>query len=202
MPDDNRPDAEQLRDWLLATANRDTRAFHALYDATAPRLFGFALGMLGRHALAEEALEDAFVTIWHAPDLRAAAADAPFAWMAGIVRDRAMAILQRAGPAQPDPAMATGLNAPLDARLNTLLDALEDPIPSSDTRYSPPARELAFCMAQLEGGQRRAIGHAFFHALPPGPIATRLALPTASVKPWIRRGLDQLKHCLGRAQER
>ena len=58
-------DPGQLRDWLDRVAQRDAKAFRALYDATSPKLFGFALRVLGKRELAEEALQDGFVAIWN-----------------------------------------------------------------------------------------------------------------------------------------
>jgi len=54
----------QLRAWLLGAARREPAAFRLLYDATSPRLYGFALRILGKPELAEEALQDGFVAIW------------------------------------------------------------------------------------------------------------------------------------------
>jgi len=36
----------QLTAWLHAAARRDATAFRSLYDATSPKLFGFALRIL------------------------------------------------------------------------------------------------------------------------------------------------------------
>ncbi len=41
------------------------QAFRRLYDMTSPKLFGFALRILGKREIAEEALQDSFVGIWH-----------------------------------------------------------------------------------------------------------------------------------------
>src|SRR5205814_6930126 len=86
---------EQLRTWLAAAGQQDAAAFRALYNAAAPKLFGFALRILGKRELAEEALQEGFVSIWHAaPDYQAGLA-APLTWMAAIVRNKALDILRR-----------------------------------------------------------------------------------------------------------
>ncbi len=59
------PAAEPLAELLARTALRDQSAYEALYRATAPKLFGFALRILQRRDVAEECLQDAFVSIWH-----------------------------------------------------------------------------------------------------------------------------------------
>lgn len=70
---------DQLYHLMAAVARHDRVAFRALYDATAARLFGRALRVLRRDDLAEEAVQDAFVALWHAA--------APRAWLAAFVRD-------------------------------------------------------------------------------------------------------------------
>lgn len=191
VPYDTPNDPDQLRAWLLAAARRDARAFHALYVATSPKLFGFALRILRKHELAEEALQDAFVSIWHAAGTYQAALAAPMTWMAAIVRNKALDILRRTGSA-PDIDLAR-----FDVEV---MDNLEDtgPGPADVLQASAEARALAHCMAALERAHRQAIGLAFFHDLSHSEVAQQLALPIGTVKTWIRRGLLKLKTCLTR----
>lgn len=57
--------SEQLRLWLETTAKKDAQAFRQLYDAVSPKLLGYALRVLGKRELAEEALQESFVSIWN-----------------------------------------------------------------------------------------------------------------------------------------
>ena len=191
MPYDPPNDPDQLRTWLLGAARHDARAFHALYVATSPKLFGFALRILRKHELAEEALQDAFVSIWHAAGTYQASLAAPMTWMAAIVRNRALDILRRAD-STPDVDLAR-----FDAEvMNNIEDTGAGP---ADTlQASAEARALAACMAALERAHRQAIGLAFFHDLSHTEVAQQLALPVGTVKTWIRRGLAKLKTCLTR----
>src|SRR5512138_5444 len=87
---------EILADLLARTALGDRRAFAQLYDKTRAKLFGVSLRIVRERALAEEALQDGFVSIWnHAADY-AAARGAPLTWMAAIVRNRSLDIVRRA----------------------------------------------------------------------------------------------------------
>ena len=58
MSYDPQLDPQQLRTWLLAAARRDAKSFRLLYDATSPKLFGFALRILRKRELAEEAMRE------------------------------------------------------------------------------------------------------------------------------------------------
>ncbi len=191
MPYDQPTDPEQLRTLLLGAARRDTQAFHALYVAASPKLFGFALRIVRRHELAEEALQDAFVSIWHAAGTYQGALSAPMTWMAAIVRNKALDILRRLDTA-PELDLAQ-FNAEV---LEQLQDSADGPAEALQT--SDEARALAHCMAALERAQRQAIGLAFFHDLTHGEVASQLSLPVGTVKTWIRRGLAKLKACLVR----
>jgi RNA polymerase sigma-70 factor (ECF subfamily) len=188
------PEPEQLRTLLLATAARDARSFRALYDATAPRLFGFALRVLRKHELAEEALQDGFVAIWHAAAGYQATLAAPMTWMATIVRNKALDVLRRQAP--------QGLEIDAGDYERELVAAMHAPGrgPADALQFSADARALAQCLSRLERQQRQVIGLAFFHDLSHGEVAVQLSLPLGTVKTWIRRGLEKLKACLARGE--
>jgi RNA polymerase sigma-70 factor (ECF subfamily) len=53
------------------------------------------------------------------------------------------------------------------------------------------------CLEALDAKQRGAIRSAFFDGFTYAELATRMAVPLGTMKGWIRRGLAQLKGCLG-----
>jgi RNA polymerase sigma-70 factor (ECF subfamily) len=182
---------EHLRRLLAAVALGDRAAFRALYDATSAKLFGFALRILSKSELAEDAVQDAFVSIWHAASTYRPALSAPLTWMGTVVRNKALDIRRR----QDDALDIDGELFEADIR-----EALLDPAhgPQDRAELSDEARALAHCMTTLEGRQRQAIGMAFLHDLSHSEVAQQLELPIGTVKTWIRRGLDKLKNCLTR----
>lgn len=193
MPDSHQIDPEQLRAWLAGAARNDARAFRALYDATSPKLFGFALRMTGKRELAEDALQEAFVAIWHGAASYQSALAAPLTWMTTIVRNKALDGLRRhAGEVDID-------GAPFDS---DVMAAMQDPSagPIEALLVSSDARALAWCMARLEGTHRQVVGLAFFHDLSHSEVAQRMAMPIGTVKTWIRRSLERLKTCLDRGE--
>jgi RNA polymerase sigma-70 factor (ECF subfamily) len=185
------PDNEKLRRLLGAVALGDNVAFSELYQATSAKLFGFALRILRREELAEEALQDAFVSIWHAAAGYQPHLAAPLTWMATIVRNKALDMLRR----QDDT-----IELDSDRFEADLLHALEDPDsgPAERLHMTQDVRALALCMAVLDVKQRQAIGMAYFHDLSHSEVAQQLSLPIGTVKTWIRRGLDKLRHCLAK----
>jgi RNA polymerase sigma-70 factor (ECF subfamily) len=55
---------EQLQSLLQRCAAADARALERLYELASPFLFACLTRILRRRALAEEALQDVFVSIW------------------------------------------------------------------------------------------------------------------------------------------
>src|SRR5687767_13724742 len=62
-PDVDSDDLE-LTQLIAACAARNSQALRQLYDRTAPQLLACMVRILKRRALAEEALQDVFVSIW------------------------------------------------------------------------------------------------------------------------------------------
>jgi hypothetical protein len=92
VPIDAKPlDPQQLKAWLTAAGKRDAAAFRALYDASASKLFGFALRILHKRELAEEVLQESFVAIWNNAANYQSHLAAPMTWMATIIRNKAFA---------------------------------------------------------------------------------------------------------------
>lgn len=182
---------DHLRRLLGKIALGDAAAFRALYDASSAKLFGFALRILKKDELAEEALQDGFVSIWHAASTYQVQLAAPMTWMAAIVRNKALDIYRR----QADTVDIDGVQLEADLML-----ALQDPAagPEDLAQISDEARALAACMSALEGRQRQAIGMAYFHDLSHSEVAGQLSLPIGTVKTWIRRGLEKLRNCLNK----
>ncbi|WP_296950547.1 sigma-70 family RNA polymerase sigma factor [uncultured Massilia sp.] len=195
MSDHRTPDPAQLRAWLHGAAQQDAAAFRKLYDATSARLYGFALRVLGRRELAEEALQDGYIAIWNGAAGYQAHLAAPMTWMTTIVRNKALDLLQR-----------SGRQAGIDAEQfdGKVAEALHDPraTPIETLALSRDASALAYCMSVLEGVHRQVLGLAFFHDLSHSDVAQQMALPIGTVKTWIRRSLDKLKTCLEKGAPR
>lgn len=177
--------AENLIDLMGRCGQGDRNAFARLYEMTSPKLFGVALRMLGRPNLAEEALQDSFVSIWHhAVDYRPDKA-AVMTWLITIVRNRCLDILR----AQPQ-EVSLGEDDSFDEWASQDLTPLEAAIQNSD------ARALLNCMHLLQPKQRQAIALSYFYGMAHEQLSTRLAQPLGTIKTWIRRGLQSLKGCM------
>ena len=171
---------------LAATADGDRAAFAALYRHASPQLLTLAVRILRRREMAEEVLQEAFISIWrHADDFRPEKGS-PMAWMATIVRNRA---LDRRRRARPEVALDE------DASASQWADPAPDPL--AQALISDEARRLGHCLDELEDGPRRAITLAYYDGYTHEELVARLDAPLGTIKSWIRRGLLRLKGCLG-----
>jgi RNA polymerase sigma factor (sigma-70 family) len=187
------PDPQQLRRWLEAVARQDRDAFRRLYETAAPKLLGFAVRILSKRELAEEVLQESFVSIWnHASGYQASLAS-PMTWMATIVRNKAFDLLRNT-----DHAPEIDATSFPDDSLQRLIDSMESAAqsPGEALQMSESAVALARCLQRLEGSHRQAIVMAFYHDLSHSEVAEQMKLPIGTVKTWIRRGLESLRLCL------
>ena len=181
-------DAEQSRlaQLLSRSALGDRAAFADLYGATRSKLFAVSLRIVRERSLAEEVLQDSFVSIWnHAADY-AQAKSAPSTWMTAIVRNRSLDILRK-------PREEADIDEALTAQL---VD--EGASPQREAEARGEAHSLRDCLEELDAEQRQTIALAFYHGLSHAELAEHLRRPLGTVKTHIRRGLLRLKECLMR----
>lgn len=187
-PDDNTQ--ALLIDLLSRVAQGDELALKQLYDLTSSRFYGLALRIVRAGELAEDVLQESYLSIWRsAADYRASLSP-PLAWMGLIVRSRALDLLRR----------RTGERVQLTDTLDELAeDTLEgdSPDPAHSADASQQAQALHRCLAQLKGPQREVLSLAYLRELSHGDLAEQLKLPLGTIKSWIRRGLEQLRLCMG-----
>lgn len=186
-------DPQQLKLWLAAVANRDADAFRNLYDATSSKLFGFVLRILIKRELAEEVLQESFVSIWNNAGTYQPGLAAPMTWMTTIVRNKAFDLLRRVDET---------VEIDADTFDRDVMNAMESdaPTPIESLQLSEDAKALARCFSRLDGLHRQAIALAFYHDLSHSEIAEQMTLPIGTVKTWVRRGLEKLRVCLTRLE--
>ncbi len=180
------PTPEELSHWLARSALGDRAAFERLYQATCARLFAVVLRIQRDRGLAEELLQEVYVTVWHSAGGFDAARSQPLTWLTAIARNRAIDSLRR-GTVRPDAAV-DGHDADLVA--SSL------PGPAELMQRAVDRRLLGDCLERLSAPQRQSIALAFYDGLTHSEISQHLREPLGTVKAWLRRSLLALRACL------
>ena len=171
---------------LSRVARRDQLAFAQLYDQLSGPMFSLVVRIVRCHAEAEDILQDAFVVVWtraagYRPEL-----GSPFAWVAAIVRhkaiDRIRASVRRRELLETDLRLQWE-----ETDVVTAVGAIA---------ATESSRVVRSALAKLGEGEVRAIELAFFGGLTHGEIAVDLGIPVGTVKARIRRGLLKLRPVL------
>jgi len=188
-PVSTNPSADTARAELVALLERVGRgeraAMRGVYDRTSAKLFGICLRICGEREAAEDVLQDIYLKIWRRAGRFDASRASPITWLATIARNTAID-WRRAhnGPAMVgDDALATVADDRVGA------DVL---VEDAETRA-----RIFICIDALEARRATAIRAAFFDGLSYPQLADRMAVPLGTMKSWIRRGLIELKACLG-----
>jgi len=176
---------EELAQALGDSGRGDRAAFRRVYDATSPKLFGVCLRILRDRQLAEDVLQDAYVTIWTKASTFDPGRASPITWLATIARNRAIDRLRSAS--------SRVASRPIDEA-----SEVRDPAPDAEAvlESRQQAGQLDMCLDELEARARTAIRTAFFEGVTYEVLAERAEVPLGTMKSWIRRGLQKLKACL------
>ena len=172
---------------IVDAASGDRAAFRELHALTHDYLYHTALRLLRLPSLAEEVLQEAYLSIWlHAASFRPGQAKA-MTWLIAIVRNRALSVLRsnRSGIAS--------LMSDEDPALLVELEADEAPDPGAQVFDALARLRLEHAMTRLEPAQRQSIALAYGQELTHAEIASHLGVPLGTAKSWLRRGLERLR---------
>lgn len=172
-------DAELMR----RVQDGDADAFAQLYDRHAARAFGVARSVCRSTALAEDAVQEGFLSIWRSRATYGAARGSFSGWSMRVVRNRAIDLMRReASPSRPQSVKLE--DDPPDVR-SAPVD--EQVIAGSD------GEALRNALRLLPELQAQVVALAFLGGLSHSEISRRLSVPTGTVKGRIRLGLEKLR---------
>jgi RNA polymerase sigma factor (sigma-70 family) len=184
---------------LARSALGDRAAFERLYERTSGHLFAVVLRIQRDRALAEDLLQEVYVSIWRAAGGFDATRSQPMTWLTSVARNRAIDSLRRK---QTQPVLLSTTRDDEDGdEGGDALDqhADESPGPVELFDRAGEARQLKRCMDGLSAAQRQSVALAFYDGLSHAEVAEHLQQPLGTVKSWLRRGLLALKGCLDAA---
>jgi RNA polymerase sigma-70 factor (ECF subfamily) len=178
-------EVDPIAELLIRVAAQDRAAFRDIYSASASKLMGVALRILGSRAEAEDALQEVFTRVW----LRAARFDASkgrgMTWLIAIARNHAIDLLRsRKVQASNDDGEAVAQIA------DTSPSALSGLVAEGE------ARRVAKCFGELEADRSAAVQGAYLEGLSYEVLAERFGVPINTMRTWLRRSLLKLRECL------
>ncbi|HET7676431.1 MAG TPA: sigma-70 family RNA polymerase sigma factor [Candidatus Limnocylindrales bacterium] len=188
---------------MARVVQRDEEALLSLYDRHGEAVFRVAHRLLGDRHLAEDVMQETFLTLWTRAELFDRRQGPVAVWLLTIARNRAVDRLRAAGrrPATVPLSAVFADGAQPDA---------ERVLPRGGLVAAAPAPELPEAMleagwlrgvvrealAQVPDQERRALELAYFEELTQSEIALRLGWPLGTVKTRTRRALHRLRTAL------
>lgn len=174
----------RLAEALLRSGQGDRAAFEIVYKQTSAKLFGVCLRIFPDRQEAEEALQDAYLTIWTKASSFESGRASPISWLVTLTRNRAIDRLRARGK----------------AGMTSLDDAAEivDPAPLAEARLMAVDDDsiLNGCINGLEQKDARFIRGAFMGGSTYADLAAHENQPLGTVKSRIRRALIKLRLCM------
>ncbi len=167
----------------------EVRAFEVIFDRHSSAAFSLAYRMCGRPAMAEDIVQESFVSLWRSSAAYDAARGSVRTWVLSVVRNRAIDAFRR------ESAKAT---SDLDEqRVAERLPAPE--LTDREVERRDDARQVRDALKGLPADQRQVIELAFFGGFSHSQIAEMLKLPAGTVKGRMRLGLSKMRFALGDA---
>ena len=160
----------------------DPHAFAHVYRRHVRAAVALATHMCSRPAIAEEVVQEAFLSVWRSRRHFDARKGSVRAWLLGIVRNRAIDVLRQ--------SVAHELADSGDRPPEDLLEAPEHTAGEVDRREL--ARELISAIDGLPPEQSRVIALAYYGGYTHSQIATMLDTPIGTVKGRMRLGLRKM----------
>ncbi|TXH26617.1 MAG: sigma-70 family RNA polymerase sigma factor [Elusimicrobia bacterium] len=181
--------SEILQALISRVALGDQGALRVLYERTSAHLFGVILRISRRQDLAEELLQETYVSAWHNAAGYSASQGQPMTWLISIARNKALDQV-RSAPARRE----TELPRDEDGLERDIPDDGHDPLTLLESAGDTLA--IRQCLESADARHRQSLALAYYHGLSHSEVAERMAAPLGTVKAWVRRGLESLKRCL------
>jgi RNA polymerase sigma-70 factor (ECF subfamily) len=178
-------------DLMQLVAENDPAAFAVLYERHKNVAFSLAFRMCGKRAVAEEVVQEAFLSAWRGGTRYDSTRGSVRTWVLGIVHNRAIDALRRSmvqdrGRVVSDEGLEERLEAP---------ERTEREVGRRDE-----AREIRAAVDSLPPEQSRVVELAYYGGFTHTEIATMLGAPIGTIKGRMRLGLEKMRSQLSYMQ--
>ena len=173
-------------DLMARVRDGDAEAFEIIFDRHADVAFSLAYRMCGRRAMAEDVVQEAFVSLWRSGARYDRTRGSVRSWVLGVVHNRAIDLFRR-------DSVRTSKDVSDDDAVQRLAapDSTE-----REAQRRDEASQVRVALADLPDDQRKVIELAYFGGFSHSQIADMLSLPAGTVKGRMRLGLTKLRGSL------
>lgn len=169
----------------------DAHAFEIVFDRHSGAAFSLAYRMCGRQAMAEDIVQEAFVSLWRSGARYDATRGSVRTWVLSVVRNRTIDAFRRESAKGSRDVSEEGIAERMAAP--ELTDA--------EVERRDEARQVRKALVELPPDQRQVIELAYFGGFTHSQIADMLELPSGTVKGRMRLGLTKMRLALGDSPE-
>ena len=187
--DSSAPDLARLadEDLMPLVQDGDQAAFALIFDRHAAAAFSLAYRMCGRRAMAEDIVQEAFLSLWRSGGRYDRSRGSVRSWVLSVVRNRTIDQFRRETVRTGKDVNAEGVVEQMQAPDDT----------SGEAERRGDAAEVRSALDELPPDQRHVIELAYFGGFTHSQIADMLELPAGTVKGRMRLGLTKLRISLG-----
>jgi RNA polymerase sigma-70 factor, ECF subfamily len=171
---------------MQLVAENDAAAFEVVLERHADAALSLAYRMIGPRSLAEDVVQEAFISLWRNGPRYDPTRGSLRNWTLGIVHHRAIDTLRRDSALHSRRVSDEGLHERLQAPEQTDLEAAR----------RDDACEIRSALDQLPKEQSRVIELAYFAGFTHTEIASMLDVPEGTIKGRMRLGLQKMRYHL------
>jgi RNA polymerase sigma-70 factor, ECF subfamily len=184
-----RSDLRTLADEDLMAFVRDgePRAFEVIFDRHSSAAFSLAYRMCGRRAMAEDVVQEAFLSLWRSGGRYDRRRGSVRNWVLGVVHNRAIDAFRRGVVREGRNVSDEGIAERLPAEEQTDMEVAR----------RDEARHVQGALDELPVEQRQVVELAYFGGFTHTQIAQMLQLPAGTVKGRMRLALTKMRIALG-----
>jgi RNA polymerase sigma-70 factor, ECF subfamily len=180
----NRQLAHLSDEALVALAARsENSALAELYDRYGRTAYGLAFRMLRDQTLAEDAVQEAFLTVWRTASRFVPERGKASTWILTLVHRRAVDVVRREQRRRAEP---------LDRAPEPAVEGVEE-----DAWLRLQRERVQDALRSLPDAQREALELAYYGGFSQSELAERLGQPLGTVKSRMFTGLSRMRELLG-----
>ena len=172
---------------MALVQEHEAQAFEVLFDRHADAAFSLAYRMCGRRSMAEDVVQESFLSLWRRGASYDPTRGSVRSWVLSVVHNRAIDAFRRETVRTSRDVGDEGVAERVAASERT----------EAEVERRDEARHVRSALGELPADQRQVIELAYFGGFTHSQIAEMLKLPAGTVKGRMRLGLTKMRVALG-----